>query len=287
VTLEESAVDLTSTDSGTSSSPDSTTSLPPSTLDGGETLNPAWVSALDGVPEMFQKKITPHLREWDQNYSKTQAELKTLREQYEPYKPYVGTDPEVLRSAMGVLDAINTNPKDVYDRLTEYLQEQGLLEAPKVQKQEDEPRDLNEIEPWRRELEQKAARLEERQRAQDAYFEQQAYNQQVSDFQSEIDSQVQAVIGKYGEAVDIEDLLQRMKLQVDADEPFDAEKAFEQQKATFQRLYTAQSRQRPAPQIIPTTGTPAPSGDKKPEDMNEVERKAYFKHLLDIANSGG
>lgn len=268
------------TDSGTSSSPDS--NLPPSTITGNESLNPAWAPVLDGVPEMFRNKMTPHLREWDQNYSKIQNDYKSLQEQYEPFKPYAGTDPEVIQYAMNVLQALNTNPKDVYDRLAEHLQQQGLLQVQGKPNEDDE-----ETDPWKTEFEQRQAQLDQRQQQFDAWVEQQSYNSQVSSYEAEVDSQVRALVEKFGPAVDVPDLLQRMKLQVDANGNFSAEQAFEEQKATFQRLYQAQSKQRPAPQIIPTTGTPAPSGDKSPADMNETERKAYFKHLLDLANSGG
>jgi TolA-binding protein len=163
-----------------------------------------------------------------------------------------------------------------------------LLPGEEPGKPQDQGEFLEQQEdPKFKELDQRQRDLDARQAKMDEFIQKQQYQQQVSTYETQIDKQVQAVIGKYGDAVDVQDLMQRMLIQINSGQPFDAEAAFSEQKATFQRLYQKQASGRPAPNIIPTNGTPAPSGEVKPENMNEDQRKAYFKHLLDVANSGG
>jgi hypothetical protein len=252
-----------------------------------ETVNPAWEPLLNELPEYFHPKAKSHFKTWDENYNKLQTEHKGLQERYAPYEPYVGVQPEAIQYALGVLDQINKDPMKVYEALTKHVTEMGLLQSGQQQSPQDEQMDLGQ-DPQYSELDRRTNELDQRQQQFDAYLEQQAYNQQVQTFEGQIDQQVQAVTAKYGAAVDTQDLLQRIFVQVQQGKPFDAEAAFQEQKETFQRLYSRQGQTaRQAPNVIPTTGTPAPSGEVKPEDMNEDQRKAYFKHLLDIANSGG
>lgn len=271
-------------DSGESSSPAITTQP------GGEqqqsSYNPAWDPFLADLPEFFHTKAKGHFKTWDENYNKLDTSYKELQERYSPYEQYLGVDPQQLGYAVNVLNAINSNPKHVHQLLTEQLKQAGLLDEP--QSTPPDPTTLEEQNPEYKALDDRTRMLDERQRQFDTYIQQQQYDQQVSKFEQDIDKQVQSVVGKYGDVVDLEDLMQRMYVQSQQGQPFNAEAAFNEQKTVFQRIYGRQSTNgRPAPRIIPTTGTPAPSSEKRPEDMNEDERKTYFKQLLDIANSGG
>lgn len=267
------------TDSGTSTSPDTTTAPEQSTT------NPAWDPFLAELPEYFHPKAKEHFKTWDEGYNKLQSERDSLQKKYEPYEPYVGVQPEAINYALGLLNQINSDPMKVYQALLEHVKSQGLLKDettpdPNTENLEEDPR-YSDLDKRTQALDQRTQQFEE-------YLQQQAYNQQVSTYEAEVDKQVQAVIDKYGAAVDTEDLMQRIYVQVQQGKPFDAEAAFNEQKTVFQRLYAKQGQTlRPAPTVIPTTGTPAPSGEVKPEEMNEDQRKAYFKHLLDLANAGG
>jgi hypothetical protein len=238
------------------------------------------------LPEYFHPKAKEHFSKWDENYNKLQSEHKSLTEKYAPYEPYLGVQPEAIQYALGLLNQVNTDPMKVYNALLEHVKSQGLLKDPAGQ---PDPLTENlEEDPRYSDLDKRTQALDQRTQQFEEYLQQQAYNQQVATYEQEVDAQVQAVVSKYGAAVDTEDLMQRIFVQVQQGKPFDAEAAFNEQKAVFQRLYQKQGQtQRPAPNVIPTTGTPAPSGEVKPEEMNEDQRKAYFKHLLDLANAGG
>jgi flagellar biosynthesis chaperone FliJ len=276
--------------SGESSSPVS----PSTSTDGGGDqggVNPAWEPFLSELPEYFRPKATPHLKKWDENYRNLETQHRELSEKYKPYEPYLGVDPANLGNAWNIYETINNDPKRVYEALTEHMKALGMLPNDTQQQQgnDGEPPEnaFGQVDPKLTELERRQAELDSRQASMDEYVQQQVYERQVQTYEKDIDQQVQGLVNKYGAAVDVEDVLQRMFNQASAGKQLDAEAAFNDQKSTFQRLYKAQNGGRLSPQIIPPTGTPAASGEKKPEDMNEEETKAYFKHLLDIANAGG
>jgi hypothetical protein len=84
--------------------------------------HPAHEKLLSELPEAWHQKVLPHLQEQDKYF---QQEI----EKYGPYKEFVeaGIAPEVLRGGMNLAKAIETQPLDVYESLTDYLKQNGLL----------------------------------------------------------------------------------------------------------------------------------------------------------------
>jgi len=107
--------------------------------------HPAHEKLLSELPEAWHQKVLPHLQEQDKYF---QQEI----EKYNPYKEFVeqGVSPEVLRGGVNLAKAIESQPMDVYDSLTTYLKQNGLLaeDAKQAAKQimEDESgEDFDEI----------------------------------------------------------------------------------------------------------------------------------------------
>lgn len=84
--------------------------------------HPAHEKLLSELPEAWHQKVLPHLQEQDKYF---QQEI----EKYTPYKEFVeeGISPEILRGGMNLAKAIETQPMDVYESLTAYLKQNGLL----------------------------------------------------------------------------------------------------------------------------------------------------------------
>lgn len=72
--------------------------------------HPAWDEYLKDIPEVFHPQVKPAFEKWDKNFQKVQSE-------YEPYKEFIGTDPNELQAALQVANLIRTNPKALYDNL--------------------------------------------------------------------------------------------------------------------------------------------------------------------------
>lgn len=276
------------TNPGDSDSSASPASEPVST-DETPADNPAWSPALQGIPDVFHKPLKDNFRKWDDNYRGLESKYQQLEKDYTPYKAYEGVDPQLLGQGLNLLNTVNSDPLRVYNLLVEHLRQSGQLpgETPNPQQQLNESG--LEDDPRYAELDNRTKALDQRQQQIDQILEDNQYKSTVQNYEKQVDSQVQAVLHKYGEGVvDIEDLMQRMYLQVNNGKNFDAEAAFAEQKAVFQRMYERQAASsKGAPRILAPSGNAAPSGDSNPKLMTEDQRAAYFKQLLDVANSGG
>jgi hypothetical protein len=84
--------------------------------------HPAHEKLLSELPEAWHQKVLPHLQEFDRNVQKQ-------FEEYAPYKEFVeaGVSPDILRGGINLAKAIETQPMDVYESLTAYLKQNGLL----------------------------------------------------------------------------------------------------------------------------------------------------------------
>lgn len=92
---------------------------------GGDGANPAWNDLLKDVPQELHEKVTPHLKQWD---SKFQEQVQKVQQQYDPWKPIMeasGQNPEAAQFALQLVQALNTNPKEVWDNLGEYYKFTG------------------------------------------------------------------------------------------------------------------------------------------------------------------
>lgn len=87
-------------------------------------INPAWNELLGVVPEQLHSQVTPHLQKWDQNY---QSQIQKVHSQYEPWKPILdaGVTPQDADFALGLMNAISTNPKEVLSALQEWIDAEG------------------------------------------------------------------------------------------------------------------------------------------------------------------
>lgn len=96
---------------------------------GDVSINPAWNDALGVIPSELHSQVTPYFQQWDKNY---QNSIQKVHSQYEPYKSFVdnGVDAEQLEYALGVMQAIESQPQEVLKALQAYIgedeEEQGL-----------------------------------------------------------------------------------------------------------------------------------------------------------------
>lgn len=84
--------------------------------------HPAHEKLLNELPEAWHQKVLPHLQEQDKYF---QQEIQ----KYNGYKEFIeaGVSPEILRGGLNLAQAIERQPLDVYESLTSYLKQNGLL----------------------------------------------------------------------------------------------------------------------------------------------------------------
>lgn len=88
-------------------------------------VNPAWNDALSGIPEEYHSHLHQTFSTWDKG---VQDKISKVHSQYEGYRPFLdaGIQPEEMNFAVGILNAINSNPQQVVEALNEWLaQESG------------------------------------------------------------------------------------------------------------------------------------------------------------------
>jgi hypothetical protein len=99
-------------------------------------INPAWSELLEVVPSQLHSQVTPHLQKWDQNY---QTQIQKVHSEYEPWNPILqsGVTPQDVDFALGLMNAVSTNPQEVLAALQEWIngeegseyEEQGQYES--------------------------------------------------------------------------------------------------------------------------------------------------------------
>lgn len=86
--------------------------------------NPAWGELLGVLPSSLHSQVTPYLEKWDKG---VQDRFTKVQSEYEPYKPFVGTDPEQIQASMALAKMIAEDPRSFYDRLGQMYGEQWGL----------------------------------------------------------------------------------------------------------------------------------------------------------------
>lgn len=83
--------------------------------------NPAWQEFLAPIPQELHPQVTPILEKWDKG---VQERFNKVHSQYEPWKPIIdaGVDPETASFSINLLNAINDNPREVWEKIGEYYQ---------------------------------------------------------------------------------------------------------------------------------------------------------------------
>lgn len=80
--------------------------------------NPSWNEYLQEIPQELHEKVIPAFQKWDTG---VQQMVQKVHSEYEPWKQFIGaTDPQTANWALQVLQAVENDPKSVYDALGEY-----------------------------------------------------------------------------------------------------------------------------------------------------------------------
>lgn len=96
--------------------------------------HPAWAEILEVLPDSLHPLVKPRLEKWDKG---VQERFTKVQSEYEPYKPFVGTDPEQINASMALAKMIAENPRSFYDRLGQMYGEQWGLNDGQGQSADD------------------------------------------------------------------------------------------------------------------------------------------------------
>lgn len=118
------------------------------TPQGVGTGNPAWNNLLSLVPEDQHSQAQEILSEWDKG---VQEQFTSRAKQVEPYKQFIENkaNPQELAAGMQLLDAIRTQPQEVFKALAEQVgpaEAQKILGMTPAPETDDIPDELKELE---------------------------------------------------------------------------------------------------------------------------------------------
>jgi hypothetical protein len=79
-------------------------------------MNPEWNDILGAVSPDVHEKLIPYLQGYDQ---KVQTRIQEATKQYDGYKDFLNIDPENIRIALTLSQALEENPQGIYEALAQ------------------------------------------------------------------------------------------------------------------------------------------------------------------------
>lgn len=240
---------------------------------GGDSggLNPAWNDLLSVVPAELHSQVTPHLRNWDNNY---QNSVQRAQSDFEPFKEFkeAGISPDQIRMGMGLMEALESNPRQVYDLLADQFKfgsennGQGGSDAPVV----DEA-----FESLPDEVKNKLGMVDTLQQQLDT-ITQWAVQQQNQSTEQQEDAALENLMGqlkaKHGE-FDEHYVLAKMQAGQDPD---DAIKDYNQ----FVEHISSEAQRPKAPKILGSGSIVPGENNLNPAKMDPKQTKDYVAQML-------
>lgn len=86
--------------------------------------HPAFQEVYNILPQEFHEKVSPVLKQWEQNVNQR---FEQVHSKYGPWDNFIkqGVDPEQVNWAVNMLNMLEQNPREVYDRIGQYFQFNG------------------------------------------------------------------------------------------------------------------------------------------------------------------
>lgn len=233
-------------------------------------INPAWSELLGVVPSQLHSQVTPHLTKWDQG---VQQKINQVHSQYEPYKPFIEqkVEPDQINYALGVMNAIENNPKEVLEALQAYI---GESDDEQGQENQQQPEGSDELPEWLEHPEFKQMKDMVNTLAQ--IMVQQRESEEEARHNQELDTKFNQLREEVGE-FDEEWVLTKM-LNNDMS-PEDAVKAYKE----FESGILSKARQ-PGPKILGGGGS-VPNQGLDPKNLDDKGRRSLVAQMLQQANA--
>lgn len=273
--------------SGTDSSNAASNAVGEQPSEGG---HPSWQEILNALPEGYHGLVKPHLEKWDkgvkEEFNKRAEELRQLREQYQPYEPFVqrGVTPQQLQAAQVLATQLAQNPQEFWQRLGEHY---GFA-SEQVQDEDldfDEGDDSNgNIPP---QVAQQLEALSQQQQQMQQYVQQQ-YQQEIQrEAESQIDNELSQLVQQYNlTPLEQREVMQRAILMSQQNPNVSLLDAYKDWDNVKRQMF-AQQNTNPAPNVLGTSGAHAVQAQKKFGEMSPEEQFADTVAALKAATNGG
>lgn len=261
-----------------------TQTAPESTDSNGPKDNPKWNGLLEKVPTPFHEDVKKYLAERDQEVN---GRFQQIHDQYKPFKAFQEKQiaPEMLMQSYGMMQAFQQDPVAFFSQVKELLMSRGLLEAEAQQVaeevtgsaegNEDDPY-LSQIAELRQTIEQRDQQLFQAfEESQKAEMEEQVYQQEAQRINSDMEA-IEQRVGKMSDPLKAQIVEKAMVMGQQQQRYVSLPEAAQE---VFRFIHAARGNARPAPNTIPTNGSPGYTPPKDPGDMSLEERRAFAEQI--------
>lgn len=250
--------------------------------DGSTKDNPAWGEILEALPTSLHGVVKPHLAKWDQG---VQQRFQQVQSRYAPYQQFAehNIGAEDLTSGYQLMRMIAENPREFYDRMTEFYADEWGLNSDQGRDYGNEREDDDQIEyeednPFAQQLEAAQQELQAMKGNQDTianYLAQQVEAQVQDEANKEIEAEFTQITQKYGE-LDQQKINLIVSLAVQNN--MTATDAADQ---VFSLLGAQQQQARPAPRVVSTSGGTPQAAPINPGQLAPKDRRSLVASILE------
>ena len=239
--------------------------------------NPAWQEFLDVLPTQLHSQVTPVLEKWDRG---VQERFEKLHEENEPYKAYQNyidneVDPETIDYALGIMQALNEDPRKMYDAMGEYY---NFTQAEKQQIAKELGEDNDDDFMGDPEDDPRISRLEQGVEVMAQALLTREQQEQARQEDAALESAMTKLHDKHGEFDDSYVLMFALQNDADLDTAVEAYRTFEQS--------IAQKTQAPqAPSVLGAGGGAVATNRPDPAKLSPAEKKDLAVQMLKAAAS--
>lgn len=231
---------------------------------GGAGGHPAFNEVYSVLPQEFHEKVAPVLKQWEANVNKRFEQVHSKYGQWDPIINQVG-DPQQVSWAINMLQALENNPREVYDRIGEYYRFAQQQQDPTTASNGQGQQQQNQDDPYA----QKIAQIERQNQLMTDYLSLQRQQQEQQQADQWLDNELNAARKKHGD-FDNDYVLAQMQKGFSADE---AAQAFIQMREKWGA---------PAPKpLIMGPGGGIPGSNTNVRNMKDQEVSSLVAQMLD------
>lgn len=251
--------------------------------DGGATGdNPAWGELLGALPGGLHGIVKPHLARWDQG---VQQRFQQVQSQYAPYKQFLdgGISAEEIQQARNLMQLVATQPRQFYDRMTEYYKDEWGLGVSDQGREdgnewEDDPDEFDQDNPLAQQLADAQSQIEAMRGNQDTmaqYLAGQVEQRVQNEANAEVEREFNEVSQKYGD-------LNPQQVNFIVSQALQNGTTVMQAADSFFSMIGSQPKQQvPAPpRVVSTSGGTPQSPPINPGNLSGKDRRALVQSIL-------
>jgi hypothetical protein len=180
--------------------------------------HPAWQQILNQIPSEYHEAVIPTLQRWDSGVSRR---FQRIHDEYAPYKELGEFEPDSIKEAMNVYNALNNDPAATWEAIGRVygLSPQQVSQA--ASDDEDFDMDdlpgpirerLNRLDEHDRTLVQLSQQIQQQQQASQQEQEDEALEEYLDDLREEYgDFDEEYVVGLIAAGLDGEDAVERFQ----------------------------------------------------------------------------